>query len=71
MNARGAIICISQRPQRRVLLAIDPEIYTCRHMIENFFMKLKEFKRIAMWADKTDTSFKAMIHAAAALINSR
>lgn len=52
-------------------LAIDPEIYKCRHLIENFFMKLKEFKRIAMRADKTDTSFKAMIYAATALINSR
>jgi len=35
------------------------------------FCKLKEFKRIAMRADKTDASFKAMIYAVAALINSR
>ena len=39
--------------------------------IENFFAKLKEFKRIAMRADKTDQSFSAMIHLAAAVINSR
>lgn len=71
MNARGAVICISQRPQRLVPLVIDLEIYKCRHLIENFFCKLKEFKRIAMRADKTDTSFKAMIYAVAALINSR
>jgi len=32
---------------------------------------LKEFKRIAMRSDKTDTSFAAMIHLAAAVINSR
>ena len=71
MNARGALICISQRPNRLAPRVIDPEIYKCRHLIENFFMKLKEFKRIAMRADKTDTSFKAMIYAVAALINSR
>lgn len=71
MNARGALICISQRPRRLAPLVIDPELYKCRHLIENFFMKLKEFKRIAMRADKTDTSFKAMIYAVAALINSR
>ena len=71
MNARGALICISQRPQRLVPLVIDLEIYKCRHLIENFVCKLREFKRIAMRADKTDTSFKAMIYAAAALINSR
>lgn len=71
MNARGALICISQRPQRLAPLIIDPEIYKSRHLIENFFCKLKEFKRIAMRSDKTDTSFEAMIFAAAALINSR
>ena len=39
--------------------------------IENFFCKLKEFKRIALRADKTDQSFEAMIHLVAAVINSR
>ena len=42
-----------------------------RHLIENFFAKLKEFKRIAMRADKTDQSFSAMIHILAAVISSR
>ncbi|WP_198516621.1 hypothetical protein [Sinorhizobium meliloti] len=32
---------------------------------------LKEFKRIAMRSDKTDQSFNAMIHLAAAVINSK
>jgi len=36
-----------------------------------FFGKLKQFKRIALRSDKTDTSFKAMICATAALINPR
>jgi hypothetical protein len=40
-----------------------------RHLIENFFCKLKEFKRIALRADKIDQSFEAMIHLAAAIIN--
>lgn len=68
---RGAAICISQRPNRRAPLQIDLELYKKRHLIENFFMKLKEFKRIALRAEKSDTSFKAMIYAAAAFINSR
>ena len=51
-------------------LQIDTEMYKWRHLIENFFCKLKEFKRIAMRADKTDQSFEAMIHLAAAVINS-
>jgi hypothetical protein len=40
-------------------------------LIENFFGKLKEFKRIAMRADKTGESFTAAIYPAAAVISSR
>ena len=71
MNERGAQIVISQRPQRLQPLDIDSEIYKWRHLIENFFCKLKEFKRIAMRACKTDRSFEAMIYACSAIINSR
>ena len=69
LNERGAKICISQRPQRKQPLEIDLEAYKWRHLIENFFGKLKEFKRIAMRSDKTDQSFTAMIYAASAIIN--
>ncbi len=71
LDRRGAQVVISQMPQRRSPLEIDLELYKWRHLIENFFGKLKEFKRIAMRSDKTDTSFAAMIHLAAAVINSR
>jgi transposase len=71
MNERGARIVIAQRPQRKAPLAINEELYEWRHLIENFFGKLKEFKRIAMRSDKTDRSFSAMIYLTAALINSR
>ena len=47
-------------------MQIDEEINKRRHLIENFFCKLNEFKRIAMRADKTDQSFAANIHLAAA-----
>jgi transposase len=71
LNERGAKIVISQMPRRKAPLAIDKEIYKWRHLIENFFCKLKEFKRIAMRSDKTDTSFAAMIFLGAAIIHSR
>ena len=71
LDARGAKIVISQHPRRSTPLAIDAEMYKWRHLIENFFCKLKEFKRIAMRADKTDGSFAAMISLAAAVIASR
>ena len=71
LDRRGAQVVISQMPRRRSPLEIDREVYKWRHLIENFFCKLKDFKRIAMRSDKTDTSFAAMIHLAAAVINSR
>ena len=71
LNERGAKVVVSQHPRRIPPLRIDPDIYKWRHLIENFFCKLKEFKRIAMRADKTDQSFAAMIYLAAAVINSR
>ena len=71
LDARGAKAVIAQHPRRAKPLALDHEMYKWRHLIENFFGKLKEFKRIALRADKTDQSFAAMIHLAAAIINSR
>jgi transposase len=71
LNERGAKIVISQHSRRTKPLPLDKELYKWRHLIENFFCKLKEFKRIAMRADKTDQSFAAMIYLAAAVINSR
>jgi len=71
LDERGAKVVISQHPRRTTPRNIDAELYKGRHLIENFFCKLKEFKRIAMRADKTDASFSAIIHIAAAVINSR
>ena len=69
MNLRSAKIVISQRPQRLQPIEIDEEMYKWRHLIENYFQKLKEFKRIAMRSDKTDTSYSAMICLCSAVIN--
>ena len=71
LDARGAKVVVAQHPRRARPRALDPDRYSWRHLIENFFAKLKAFKRIAMRGCKTDTSFAAMIHAAAAVLNSR
>jgi transposase len=71
LNQRGAKAVIAQHPRRASPLPLDTDLYKWRHLIENFFGKLKEFKRIAMRADKTDQSFAAAIYLAAAVINSR
>jgi transposase len=71
LDERGAKIVIAQHARRATPHDIDADLYTWRHLIENFFCKLKAFKRIALRSDKTDRSFSAMIHLAAAIINSR
>jgi len=42
-----------------------------RHLVENYFCKIKEFKRIAFRSDKTDASYQSMIYAAATIIELR
>jgi transposase len=71
LKRRGAKAVISQHPRRATPLDIDKEVYKWRHLVENFFGKLKEFKRIAMRSDKTDTSFEAMIYLGSTIIASR
>ena len=67
LNERGAKIVVSQHPRRASSLSIR-EIYKWRHLIENFFGNLKEFKRVAMRADKTDQSFAALSAAIISII---
>ena len=62
---------IAQHPNRNEPRKIDKALYKWRHLVENCIGKLKEFKRVAMRACKTDTSFSAMIYAAGAVLNSR
>ena len=71
LDARGAKAVIAQHPRRTTPLDIDAEMYKWRHLIESLFCNLKDFKRIALRADKTDQSFAAMIYLAAIVINSR
>jgi transposase len=46
----------------------DRDLYAARHLIENFFCKLKQFRAIATRYDKTARNFLAAIHLAAAVI---
>jgi hypothetical protein len=50
---------------------VGPYMNPPRHLIENFFCKLEEFKRIAIRRDKTDQSFAAAVYLSAAVIDTR
>ncbi len=53
---------------RTVQREYDQELYKARHLIENFFAKLKLFRAIATRYDKTARNFLAAIHLAASVI---
>ena len=62
-QACGAMVVIPPRANRVEVVECDSEMYKWRHLVENFFCKLKNFRRIAMRFEKTDVSYAAMIHA--------
>jgi transposase len=68
LNERGAIAVIPSKADRKTPIPHDTEMYKWRHLIENCFQRLKEFRRIATRYDKTDTSFAAAIHLAASCL---
>lgn len=46
----------------------DEDLYKIRHLIENFFAKLKQFRGIATRYDKRASTFLGAIYLAASLI---
>ena len=68
LAAAGKSAVIPPRPNRLRPHDFDREIYKARHLIENFFCKLKQFRAIATRYDKTARNFLAAVHLAAAII---
>jgi len=62
LNDRGALALIPSKADRKTPIPHDEEMYKWRHLVENFFQRLKEFRRIATRYDKTDPSFAAAIY---------
>jgi transposase len=66
--AAGKTFVIPPRSNRKTPRTFDTEMYKARHLIENFFCKLKQYRAIATRYDKTARNFLAAIHLAAAVI---
>jgi Transposase and inactivated derivatives len=66
--AAGKTLVIPPKANRKVQRSFDNEMYKARHLIENFFCKLKQFRAIATRYDKTARNFLAGIQLAAAVI---
>jgi len=68
LRAAGKQFVIPPKSNRKVQRTFDRELYKARHLMENFFCKLKQYRAIATRYDKTTRNFLAAIHLAAAII---
>jgi len=64
----GKAAVIPSKRNRTMPRPFEKQLYQARHLIENFFAKLKQFRAIATRYDKTARNFLAAIHLAAAAI---
>ena len=68
LAARGIIAVIPSKVNRIHPYPLDAVAYKTRHLVENYFAKIKQFRRIATRYEKTDTSFAGMIDLVATVI---
>ena len=61
-------VVIPPTVRRQVQRDYDRHVYKERHLVECFFEKLKEFRRVATRYDKLSITFKASVMIAACLI---
>ena len=66
--ATGKTAVIPPKSNRKIQRHYDKEAYKARHLIENFFCKLKQYRAIATRYDKTARNFLGAIQLAAAII---
>lgn len=68
LEAQGKTAVIPPRRNRKTRREYDQELYKARHLIENFFAKLKQYRGIATRYDKRAVNFLGAIYLAASVI---
>ncbi|MEG3991055.1 hypothetical protein QUA13_28670 [Microcoleus sp. S28C3] len=59
LNAEGKSAVIPPHHHRKTQRTYDTELYKARHLIENFFAKLKQYQAIATRYDPRAVNFRA------------
>ena len=65
VEAKGMTATIPSNASRSTRRKIDPHLYKERHLVENFFCRLKHFRRAATRYDKTARNFLGFVTLAA------
>ncbi len=68
LQQAGKTIVIPPKSNRTVKRVYDEDLYKARHLIENFFARLKQFRAIATRYDKRAANFLGAIYLAASII---
>lgn len=68
LKEKNCLAVIPPKSNRKSQRVYDKCLYKARHLIENFFCKLKQFRAIATRYDKTARNFLSAIHLAASFI---
>lgn len=64
----GKAVVIPSIRTRTVQREYDRHLYKARHLIENFFARLKQYRAIATRYDKTAVAFLGAVHLAASVV---
>ena len=67
LHASKAVV-IPPKASRKHQRSYDRHLYKARHLIENFYARLKQCRAIATRYDKTAHNFLGAIHLAAAVV---
>jgi transposase len=67
LKEQGCQVVIPSNPTRRVQRRYDKVLYRMRHRVENFFQRLKRFRRVATRYEGLACNFVAMVTLASAL----
>ena len=68
LQRAGVKTVIPPKSNRTEQRAYDQDMYQARHLIENFFAKLKQYRAIATRYDKRAHNFLGALHLAASVI---
>jgi transposase len=68
LACRGAQACIPPKSNRTLQYEYDKHLYKERNLVERFFNKAKQFRRLATRYEKTSRNFLAMLTLVATLI---
>lgn len=68
LTSAGKVVVIPPKANRKSPRDYDRHIYKARHLIENFFAKIKQFRAIATRYEKTARNFLAAVHLVASIV---